>query len=516
MVNALEIDAPPKKGHRDPLRAFYTDDCALVAYMADLLAPEPNDQCLEPCAGSGLFIDELVSRHPSIQIDAIEIEPAAIETLRQRFRKSLQVKVLQGDYLAVDTGRTCSIKYDKIIANPPYGAWQTPKRRSELKLAYPDLYVKESATLFLAKAIASLRVGGRAVFILPETFLFSHSHRPLRKRILENCAVESIDVFPSSLFPGVNFGYARLSILSLKRVQSSAGHRCIVRQASTMPELVGKRGIVSEYDQAAILNAPELSFPINGSHPLQLCESARSVTLGDLADCVTGFYSGDDAKFLRRAPTNAKYSNRYPLVHPGSISLDQHPPLTGLSGPGHFIPVVKGGGYAYLKPTMWYMDWSESAVRHFRTDRKARFQNSSFYFRQGIGFPMVSSGGARATVIRSHQLFDQSVVGIFPKTAETFGFLLAYLNSSTAWRLLRQINPSTNNSAKYMRRLPVVLPSTEELNWFSRIVDEYIGHLANNGSPDEVLERALDARVQKAMETFLPTTDDASQETPPK
>ena len=116
---------------------------------------------------------------------------------------------------------------------------------------------------------------------------------------------------------------------------------------------------------------------------------------------------------------------------------------------------------------------------------------------------------ARATVIRSHQLFDQSVVGIFPKAAATFGFLLAYLNSSIAWRLLRQINPSTNNSAKYMRRLPVALPSTEELNWFSRIVNEYIGHLANNGSADEVLERALDARVQKAMETFLPTTDDA-------
>ncbi len=497
MVNTFEMDAPHKKGHRDPLRAFYTDDNALVAYMVELLAPEPNDRCLEPCAGSGLFIDELISRQPTIQIDAIEIDPGAVKALHHRFSKTSRVNVLREDYLATVAGRTPS--YDRIVANPPYGAWQTPERREELKRSYPDLYVKESATLFLAKAIASLKVGGRAVFILPETFLFSHSHRPLRKRILDACAVESIDVFPSSLFPGVNFGYARLSILSLKRVQSSSGHRCVIRQSTTMAELVERRGVTSEYEQSAIAHTPELSFPLNGACPMERSESVRALTLGDIADCVTGFYSGDDARFLRRAPNNTKYARRYPAVQSGAISTVPNPPLSGLSGQSHFVPVVKGGGYAYLKPTMWYMDWSESAVLHYRTDRKARFQNSSFYFRRGIGFPMVSSGGARATAIESHQLFDQSVVGIFPKDHSTYGFLLAYLNSSVAWLLLRQINPSTNNSAKYMRRLPVTLPSTVELDWFSELVDTYVRHLSNGGTANEALEQELEAGVERAM-----------------
>jgi hypothetical protein len=424
--------------------------------------------------------------------------------LRSRFRSAPNVAIYRQDYLALDAGTGAKKKYDRIIANPPYGAWQTPERRSELKRAYPDLYVKESATLFLAKAIASLSPGGRAVFILPETFLFSHSHRPLRKRILDTCVIESIDVFPSSLFPGVNFGYARLSILSLRRAQPANDHRCVIRQAITMHELVGNGGTLTEYEQTLIAQSPELSFPVNGSQPSGYAEIAHSLTLGDIADCVTGFYSGDDARFLRRASTNTKYAARYPVVQAEAISATSTPKLSGIPEARHFVPIVKGGGYAYLKPTLWYMDWSEAAVLHYRSDRKARFQNSSFYFRQGIGFPMVSSGGARATAILPNQLFDQSVVGIFPKDVALFGYLLAYLNSSVSWNLLRQINPSTNNSAKYMRRLPIALPSTAELEWFSVVVRGYVSHLAEGGSRKPELEQGLEAKVRTVSMSRLP------------
>jgi len=502
MVNAIESGPLPKKGHRDSLRAFYTNDNALVGYMVDLLEPKPHDRCLEPCAGSGLFIDEIISRQSSIQIDAIEIAPSAVKALRQRFQKNPRIHVIEGDYLAVDSNVFNSIEYDKVVANPPYGAWQTPMRRNELKQVYPDLYVKESATLFLAKAIESLKADGRAVFILPETFLFSHSHRPLRKRILENCAIESIDLFPSSLFPGVNFGYARLSIISLRKMQPSIDHRCIVRKASTTTELVEKCGKSDEFYQATVSQVPELSFPLNGNS--LVCDKDTSIlTLGGLADCVTGFYSGDDARFLRRAPDNSKYSNRYSMVQREAISHVEKPPLTGLPGSAHFISVVKGGGYAYFKPSMWYMDWSESAICHYKSDRKSRFQNRGFYFRRGIGFPMVSSGGARATVIQPHQLFDQSIVGIFPKNATHFDFLLAFLNSNVAWHLLRQINPSANNSAKYIRRIPVVLPSAMDLDWFSSRVAEYIHILKNGGSTNQALERELNAKIEKITENLL-------------
>jgi adenine-specific DNA-methyltransferase len=394
-------------------------------------------------------------------------------------------------------------EYDKIVANPPYGAWQDSAKRKDLKRQFPDLYVKESATLFLAKAITTLKQGGRTVFILPETFLFSHSHKPLRKRILDSCVVETIDVFPSSLFPNVNFGYARLSIVSLRKGRPLAEHLVQIRQAFSTDELVTRRGRVVTSLQSSIASSSELAFPVNGSYTSTNDPTIDVSTLGDLADCVTGFYSGDDAQFLKRAIDNDKYATRYSTVSDSQVARITSPCLGGLAGERHFVPLLKGGGFSYLKPTMWYMNWSESAVKHYRTDQKARFQNSRYYFRRGIGFPMVSSGGARASLIEPDHIFDQSIVGIFPRHGAHFAFLLAFLNSSSAWSLLRQINPSANNSAKYMRRIPIRLPTESELLWYSDVIESYLNELSRGMKKDDALELLINQRIAKLFSPLL-------------
>jgi adenine-specific DNA-methyltransferase len=499
MVTTLAADTPPKKGHRDLFRAYYTEDQALVSYMVDLLDPRPSDSCLEPCAGSGLFVDEIISRFPSIRMDVVEISGAAATHLRNRFANYGNVNITEIDYLAPSDLFSINEEYDKIVANPPYGAWQDLAKRKNLKRQFPDLYVKESATLFLAKAVATLRQGGRAVFILPETFLFSHSQRSLRKRILDSCVVETIDVFPSSLFPNVNFGYARLSIVSVLKGRPLAEHLVEIRQASSTNELVARCGRLVTRSQNSIASSPELSFPVNGTQLPTTHPSVVVSTLGDLADCVTGFYSGDDARFLKRAISNDKYATRYSAVSDSQVARITSPCLHGLAGEKHFVPVLKGGGFAYMKPTLWYLNWSESAVRHYRTDKKARFQNSLYYFRRGIGFPMVSSGGARASVIQPDHIFDQSVVGIFPRDCAHFAFLLAFLNSSSAWSLLRQINPSANNSARYMRRIPVLLPTESELLWYSEVIESYLTRLTAGCKKDDSLELLINQRISKLL-----------------
>lgn len=94
----------------------------------------------------------------------------------------------------------------------------------------------------------------------------------------------------------------------------------------------------------------------------------------------------------------------------------------GIDGPSYFIPVVKGGAIKYYKPDHWYMNWSRIAVKHYKTDKKARFQNPSFYFKQGVGIPMVSSTRITGALIEN-KLFDQSIVGVFPRDSKWLYFL---------------------------------------------------------------------------------------------
>ena len=234
--------------------------------------------------------------------------------------------------------------------------------------------------------------------------------------------------------------------------------------------------------------------------------------MSDVSDCVTGFYSGADKQFLRRISANVKRSNGYEIVDPEQVEYSPNSVsdiLNGISDKTHFIPILKGGGYHFLKPTMWFVDWSKHAVEHYKTDKKARFQNSSFYFRRGIGFPMVTSTKPTASLIEQ-SLFDQSIVGIFPKGID-LEFLLAYCNSKPFWACLKTLNPSANNSAKYVRQTPIIRPDPDEE---SRIVmqTKELLFLLRNDDPSsaklqsEILDSITSYVKQKASNKTLEPT----------
>ncbi len=144
--------------------------------------------------------------------------------------------------------------------------------------------------------------------------------------------------------------------------------------------------------------------------------------------------------------------------------------LNGLTCTNSFIPIVKGGNTRYLKKDLWYINWSKESVTHYKSNKKARFQNSHFYFKQGLAVPMVSSNSITASLL-NYRLFDQSIVGIFPKNSEYILYLLAFLNSSVCTHLIRIINPSANNSANYIKKIPVIIPDTNTLIHINDLVE---------------------------------------------
>jgi hypothetical protein len=151
-----------------------------------------------------------------------------------------------------------------------------------------------------------------------------------------------------------------------------------------------------------------------------------------------------------------------------------------------------------MKPTQWYVDWSQDAVEHYKTNKKSRFQNSSYYFKTGIGFPMVTSKRPTAALIEE-SLFDQSIVGIFPKSSVDLYFLLAYCNSPVFWVCLKDINPSANNSARYILKTPVILPDEDTLKYISLKTQELLVELkqGNKQVLCEILQQEIIDSIMK-------------------
>ena len=66
-------------------------------------------------------------------------------------------------------------------------------------------------------------------------------------------------------------------------------------------------------------------------------------------------------------------------------------------------------------------------------------------------------------------------------------FLLAYCNSRPFWKSLKAVNPSANNSAKYVLRTPIHLPSKEAQDVITTKTKELLDLLMNNQTGSELL-----------------------------
>jgi hypothetical protein len=157
---------------------------------------------------------------------------------------------------------------------------------------------------------------------------------------------------------------------------------------------------------------------------------------------------------------------------------------------------VKGGNTKYLKPEGWFMNWSKEAVSHYKKDKKARFQNPHYYFKFGVGVPMISSSSITASLIEN-KLFDQSIVGIFPKDENLTYYLLAFFNSPTCNKLIRTINPSANNPANYIKKIPFIAPTDEQKNLINSTVQNILGSISTQGHYDEGIETILNKIIEQ-------------------
>ncbi|MGQ4533413.1 Eco57I restriction-modification methylase domain-containing protein [Dermabacteraceae bacterium P13138] len=445
------------------LQAYYTKSPYITEYMVSRIGVGDGDQILEPCGGDGEFIHAIRDKNQRCQIDTFEIDPTAVETLRARFFDR-SVRVFHSDVLwdrSLDRMAEEGGGYSKIIGNPPYGAWVDYEQRELLRKKFGTYYSKESYTLFLYRALTLLKPGGSLSFIIPDTYLYLRSHENLRRLIFSKFQIDEILIFPSRFFPEVAFGYSNLSILSLKRPESSDGlgtQVFRVKRGFRQPEqLIGRGDLsaieVSEFTQDSVVKAPgsQLLF---GDHRRALSRTDL-VPLGEIADCVTGIYTGDNKRFLAiRRAAGAKVTG-YPVIEDAHIDFDCRA-VEPLSESGSYIPIVKGSSATRYRreSNPWLIRWDAAALEHYATDKKARLQNKDYYFRKGIAVPMVKSRIIRCTEF-SGMVFDQSIVGVFAKDSLDHDLLLAFLNTDIAVSLINTLNPTANNSANYLRRIPI-------------------------------------------------------------
>lgn len=497
-------------------QSYYTDSKFITEYMVNKLNINDKDFVLEPSAGNGMFIDTILRKSQPF-IDAYDIDPIAINILNEKYKSISNINIMQSDTLIDENLNKKALLegyYTKIIGNPPYGAWQDYEKRNYLKDMYTGFYVKETYALFLLRCVKILAEKGKLAFIIPDTFMNLHRFESIREYLLLNTKILDITLFPSNFFPGVNYGYSNMCIISLEKVsdykkalensievidglKSPADFEAITqKQFDTFNRVT--------LNQREVYNSKNKAFLIKGGTGIRNLINNSSSTLGDITNCVTGIYTGDNSRFFKVLNEKVRNQSKCPIIDTSEINnefLSYKDLISGIDSEKTYIPIVKGTGDSYIRSINWYIDWSKEAVEFYTTNKKSRFQNSSFYFKKGIALPMVKSSKIKANLI-DNQVFDQSVVGIFPKEDKHLYYLLGYFNSEVFTKIIHTINPTANNSANYVKKIPVIIVN-EDIEYVENIVKKIILIKQKTGEVDQNSQEKIDIYFNKLYSDWI-------------
>jgi len=445
--------------------------------MLDLLGDVSGRTVLEPAAGRGAFIEGLQGR-PRL-VHCVDVNKSSLDHIDRKF--SSVATTIHADFIdlfvsqALRRQELLLPEYDTAIANPPYGLKFSEEYRRLIRFHHPNVYARESYGLFFQFTLDLLRHDGRYVFIVPDTFLHSLYHRSLRRALVKRGAPSHIIQFRSARFRTVNFGYGNLCIVAgnaralqdadiVHWVDLTRSKRPLGIDAFDRGSQVPARHLVRSCDEGWIHPTAKAALDLQCPHS----------ALGEIAECRTGIYTGNNSKFVGYDRNlSLVRGNGHPIdwaesVHESSLSLQER--RDGIHESPHYVPLIRGGHRLPFARTRWAIDWSHQSVHFYATNQKARLQNSAFYFRRGLAVPMVTAGRISASLMEG-AVFDQGVVGVFPNDDRLIDFLLIYLNSEfVSTRLKLAINGSANNSANYIKKLPVPTPSETQITYSQSVI----------------------------------------------
>lgn len=200
-----------------------------------------------------------------VELDDLRIAAAAVPGAR----------LIHGDALTLDDSET----FDGIILNPPWGI-ALPHDAAALRARGYTLAEGQfdSANLFVELALARLRPGGVAAFIVPDSIFFPE-HARVRRLLLERSELLLVARLGEGFFKRV---YRGTAVIVVRKARASAGHavECLRLGVDDRREvLAGRRELAAlpthRVPQARFSRSGEFDVAVRPEHT-ELVEKLRA------------------------------------------------------------------------------------------------------------------------------------------------------------------------------------------------------------------------------------------------
>lgn len=184
---------------------------ALAAALVRLLAPEPGCVVADPFCGLGRLLAAVhTATAGKCQLIGTDINAEVAESARKLLALAgISAEIRAGDSL----GTTSEWIADHVVSNPPMGVRLEKPGQLEAGM----VITRDGTLVAVDRALAGLRDGGRAVFLVPPGMLFGDgATEEFRAALLGSVRVVSIIELPPQLLPSTAI---RCAVLVLEKAK---------------------------------------------------------------------------------------------------------------------------------------------------------------------------------------------------------------------------------------------------------------------------------------------------------
>ena len=355
-------------------------------------------------------------------------------------------------------GELLQQKYAVGVTNPPYmGSSGFSTVLADFSKRFYSGSKSDMSTMFMERMSKIVLTGGYYAILNIPVWMFISSYEKLRKKmILEetfiNMSHNGRGIFGSDfgttsfiMKKGKSHGY----ISTFLRLFDNTGE---VKSIETKESYFLTRKGISFINQDMFTKIPGSPISYWVSENL-IHDFVVGKRMDEIVTPKQGLATADNDRFLRL----------WWEVDINQIKFDSTSITDSVLSGKKWFPYNKGGAFR-----RWYgnydyiVNWENNGeeIRNFVDDKgklRSRPQNTEYYFKEAITWPLITSGGLSARFRERGSIHDVSGMSAFSSNQDDIYYALGMVNTPIGNNILKVLNPTINSQVGDFQNIPIIV-----------------------------------------------------------
>ena len=376
-------------------------------------------------------------------------------------------------YPLIEQARMLVQKYDVVVTNPPYmGSSGMNARLSDyVKKHYPDSK-SDLFAVFIERCAQMDKRGGYQAMITQHAWMFLSSFEKLRAKLqlidtvnMAHLGARGFDEIGGEVVQTTSF------VMRSSHTKGYKGTYCRLidgdsEKVKAEMFVSGENRYVAEQDNFSKIPGSPVAYWVS----VAFLKSFEGKTIEDYSFAGIGMRTGDNSRFLRHWYEVAK-DNMIIGCKSKNEQIVSH---------CRWVPYNKGGEFRrWYGNNEYVVNWLNDGEEIKENTRRTypelgdnlgwKISNEQYYYKKGITWSGITSSKCSFRVYEEGFIFDSGANGLFTYDEDMRYYIAACLNNTIALYTLGVINPTLNNGAGTIRKIPVILDEERK-----DIVDNFV------------------------------------------